>query len=254
LYFAIKTFLKEQIFAQQATKPEELEAVVNQVFGMSIGKITAQSKEVLESEKETIKSDLENKQKAIEKLVKDLHKDLDERQREIRSLERDRTKKFSEITTSLEEHRKIATELRTSTEQLSKVLSNNQKRGQWGERIIEDLLEANGLVEGVHYVRQTSLHNSTLRPDITLLLPNERFVPVDVKFPYSEIQKMAVAETKSAKAGHLKQFGKDLKTKIDKVSEYIDPSHNTLDYAILFVPNEMVFSFINQKFPDLVVR
>src|SRR5258708_15983317 len=60
------------------------------------------------------------------------------------------------------------------------------------------------------------------------------------------------ADTKENKDVHLKQFAQDLKSKIQKVAEYIRPEYNTLDYAILFVLNEMVFSFINQKFPDLV--
>jgi DNA recombination protein RmuC len=170
----------------------------------------------------------------------------------LRLLEQDRTKKFSELTTQLENHRRLTDELRISTEQLGKVLSNNQQRGEWGERIIEDLLTSNGLIEGVHYLKQAKLAATTLRPDISLLLPNERTVPVDVKFPYAEIQKMSLAETKAARDLHLKQFSVDLKNKITKVAEYISPEYQTLDYAILFVPNEMVFSFINQKFPHLV--
>ena len=41
---------------------------------------------------------------------------------------------------------------------------------------------------------------------------------------------------------YLKKFEQDLKTKVNKVAEYIDPAQNTLDYAIMFVPNEAVFS------------
>ncbi len=96
------------------------------------------------------------------------------------------------------------------------------------------------------------LDNSTLKPDITLLLPDHKVVSVDVKFPYSEMQKLAEADSKSAQQGHIKQFEIDLKAKVSKVAEYINPAYNTLDYAILFVPNEMVFSFINQKFPHIV--
>lgn len=247
LYLTLKKFLdtKDQ-------DDKQIEDVVNKVFGMSVGKIAAQSKQILEGEKEAINVNLENKQKVIEKLVTGLQKDLADRQKEIRVLEQDRVKKFSEITTALSEHRDLTKDLRTSTEQLSKVLSNNQARGEWGERIIEDLLQSNGLIEGTHYLRQAKLGKSVLKPDITLLLPNKRVVAVDVKFPYQEIQKMSVAETKKAKSDHLKQFSIDLKVKINKVAEYIKPEENTLDYAILFVPNEMVFSFINQQLPTLV--
>lgn len=251
-FVSLYLLLKKQLDQNQST--QKVEDIVNQVFGLSASKIAEQSKQILQGEKDLIKNDLENKQRAIEKLVTNLQDDLKLRQDEIRNLERDRTQKFSEINKALEQHKELTQDLKISTEQLAKVLSNNQARGAWGERIIEDLLQANGLVEGIHYLKQAKQSESTQRPDITLLLPNKRNVPVDVKFPYSEIQKLSQAETKIAKESHIKQFSLDLKSKIDKVAEYIDPSKDTLDYAILFVPNEMVFSFINQKMPELVDR
>jgi len=249
--FASLYFLLQKKLSKESSQ-EEVENLVHKVFSLSTTKIAQQSKQVLEGEKEAIKIDLENKQKMIEDLVKQLQQDLNERQKEIRLIDKDRNQKFDKLTTQIDEHRKLTKELETSTTQLAKVLSNNQTRGAWGERIIEDLLTSQGLMEGVHYQRQTTLGNSNLKPDITLLLPNNRFVPVDVKFPYSEIQKMATAETKKSKNEHLLQFKRDLKIKISKVAEYINPEENTLDYAIMFVPNEMVFSFINQKLPELV--
>lgn len=245
LYFGLKNLLA-------ARSSTQLEGLVEKAFGMSAEKIAKQSREILQSEKEVIKTDLQNKQQVIEKLVKQLQDDMRERQEEIRELERDRTKKFTEITSALEQHRQLTDELKISTKQLSAILSNNQQRGEWGERIIEDLMVANGLIEGTHYIRQTLLAGTALKPDITLLLPNARKVAVDVKFPYSEIQKMAAAESKEAKKAHMQQFRRDLKEKIDKVALYINPGADTLDYAIMFVPNEMIFSFINQQFSDLV--
>lgn len=250
LYF-VYLQLKNQL--GQAQTSEQAEALVAKVFGLSANQIAAQSKAILSSEKETIKTDLANKQQVMEKLVAELRTEMKEKQCELQNLEKDRLRQFTELTTALTEHRKMTDELKTSTAQLASVLSNNQLRGEWGERIIEDLLRSNGLVEGVHYARQQFLQGSTtLKPDITLLLPDKRVVSVDAKFPYQEIQKMAQAETKPAKAAHLKQFETDLKTKISKVALYINPGSDTLDYAILFVPNEMVFSFINQKLPHLV--
>lgn len=245
LYAAIKQLLS-------ARSQSQLEDLVEKAFGMSAEKIAKQSRDILQSEKEVIKTDLQNKQQVIEKLVKQLQDDMRQRQEEIRELERDRTRKFTEITAALEQHRQLTDELKVTTKQLSSVLSNNQQRGEWGERIIEDLMTANGLVEGTHYVRQTMLIGTNLKPDVTLLLPNERKVAVDVKFPYSEIQKMAAADSKEAKKAHLQQFRRDLKEKIDKVALYINPGADTLDYSIMFVPNEMIFSFINQQFADLV--
>src|SRR5258708_31546842 len=111
------------------------EQMVNQVFGLTAQKIAEQSKNILAGEKEAIQVDLANKQQTIQKLVKDLQDEMRERQTEIRSLEQDRSKKFGEITSALENHRKLADDLRVSTQQLANILSNNQTRGAWGDRI-----------------------------------------------------------------------------------------------------------------------
>lgn len=229
------------LLKKQQTSTTQLEAVVDRVFGMSAQRVAEQSKHILVGERD-----------AIEKLVTNLQRDLLERQKEIRSLEQDRIKTFGELSAGLSAQRELTQELKLSTERLRETLSNNQLRGGWGERIIEDLMRSNGLVESVHYVRQKTLENSTLKPDISLLLPDRRVIPVDVKFPYSEMQKFFEATSTAAKTAHRKQFAQDVKSKIEKVAGYIAPEHNTLDYAVLFVPNEMVFSFINQQFPELV--
>jgi DNA recombination protein RmuC len=218
---------------------------------LALGMFLSSQLRNFQSEKQIIQVDLANKQRTIEQLVQTMHREIQERQSEIRSLEQDRTKKFAELATTLEAHRQQTQQLQLTTQQLATVLSNNQTRGSWGERILEDLLRANGLIEGVHYLKQQS-QNTGLRPDFTLLLPNERVVPIDVKFPYAEIQKMSQTDSKALKDQHMRQFVSDVRTKIQKVAAYIQPDQATLDYAILFVPNEMIFSYINQEFPDVV--
>ncbi len=248
-YFLLKKLLQEKNTAQSN---EQLEDMVHKVFGIASNEIAIQSKGILQGEKDVIRNDLSNKQVMIEKMIKDLRQDLGEQQKEIRSIEKDQIDKISKVGEAVEEHRLLTKELKVSTEQLAKVLSNNQTRGAWGERIIEDLLQANGLQEGIHYLRQSKLGDSNMKPDITLLLPDHRNVPVDVKFPYQEVQKMSMTENQSEKQAHVQQFKRDLKVKVDKVATYISPENDTLDYAIMFVPNEALFSFINQKFPDVI--
>ncbi len=246
LYVALRGLLS----AQRSTP--ELEKIVEQVFGKSASLVTEQSRAILRSEKEVIATDLAHRHKTMAELVEKLQKDLDKRQQELRTLEQDRVQKFSQLVTSLEEHQKITSELQFSTRKLTEVLANNQARGQWGERIIEDLLQSNGLVEGVHYAKQLPLDGTSLRPDITLLLPNKRKVAVDVKFPFSEVHQWVAATTKQQQDILLKQLIANVKGKIDKVADYIHPEAATLDYAVLFVPNEMVFSLINQKAPEVI--
>jgi DNA recombination protein RmuC len=229
------------LLKKQQPSSAQLEAIVDRAFGMSAQRVAEQSKHILTGERA-----------AIEVVVKQLQQELNERQREIRALDQERIKSFGELSEGLKAQREMTQELRGSTEKLRETLSNNQLRGGWGERIIEDLLRANGLVESVHYVRQRMLGSSSMKPDISLLLPDKRVIAVDVKFPYSEMQKLFDADSTVAKNAHRKQFANDVKSKVDTVAKYIAPEHNTLDYATLFVPNEMIFSFINQQFPELV--
>jgi DNA recombination protein RmuC len=259
LLLALVSFLVYFLLKKQAGLKEEdqaldekLETAVNKVFGMTANKIAEQSKNILQSEQNLLKTDLANKQAIIEKLVKQLQEDLNERQKEIREIEKKQIDKISGVTAAIEDHRNLTKELKFSTDKLSSMISNNQQRGAWGERIIEDLLQTSGFQEGQHYLRQSKQKASNLKPDITLLLPDNRNVPVDVKFPYAAIQQMSNTENKSEKKSYMQQFGRDLKAKIDKVAEYISPESDTLDYAILFVPNEMLFSFINQKFSEVI--
>lgn len=245
-------FFIQRILTQKKDSTEDMESLVAKVFGMTATKMAEQSQQILSSERRTIAVDLDNKRQAFEKLITDLRAEMHQKNDELKAFEKDRTQKFGELKSQLDEYRKMSDELRISTQQLAKVLSNNQQRGAWGERIIDDLLTAHGLIEGVHFVKQEYLPGTQFKPDITLLLPDKRFVAVDVKFPYTAIQKMTEAESTSAKAEQVKQFTQDMKAKIKQVAKYILPEANTLDYAVMFVPNEMVFSFINQKFPDLV--
>ncbi len=228
-----------------------LKSLVNEVFGEVSGKITEQSQRVLAGEKAIITTDLKNKQEQIEKVVGELRREMNLRQQDLQRLEKDRNEQFAAITTQIREHQTITKDLQTTTENLGKILSNNPQRGQWGERILDDILRMAGLIEKVHYLKQEKLTAGD-KPDITLLLPNQRVVAVDVKFPYAAVQKMADAETPEAKKAAKKQFITDVRQKISQVAKYINPEQGTLDYAILFVPNELLFSFINQNVPEVI--
>lgn len=254
---AIVGFLVISQLKKQKNPDEEralFKSLVNEVFGEVTGRVTEQSKRVLEGEKEIISTDLKNKHSAIEKVVEELRRELTERQRDLHIADQERNRQFAEVSTRIKEHQEITKELKQNTDQLKNILSNNQMRGQWGEFILDGILRTSGLVEGTHYAKQLALGSESVKPDITLLLPNQRKVAVDVKFPYAAVQKMADAATPTEKAAAKKQFVTDVRNKVKQIVErgYINSEQGTLDYAILFVPNEMLFSFINQTCPEVI--
>jgi len=223
-----------------------------QIDPKTIDTIVSLANDKLGNSQKIIQTDLAGKKDAIESLLKRLTADLDKNQKKLESAESQRIGNFESLKESLESYKKITSELSASTEGLKKVLSNNQLRGAFGEKVAEDLLKQSGFVIGTDYSKQES--DGASRPDFTLYLPDKTKVNIDSKFPYSNIIKMSETTDSAQKTQYLKLFEQDIKKKISEVStrDYIDPEANTVDFVVVFIPNEMIFSFIYEKFPDIL--
>ena len=207
------------------------------------------AKQVLEGQKSDIKTDLEGKKSAIAELIVEMRRDLRRNEERLSTSDQDRVRSFSALQNELESYKKITSELKGTTEQLKNVLSNNQLRGQFGEQVAEDLLKMAGFVIGHDYfVNQAQGENDT-RPDFTILLPDKTKVNVDAKFPYQSLVRLVEAESAEEKERYRRLFIQDVKNKIKQVTTrgYINPQERTVDFVILFIPNEMIFSFIYDK-------
>lgn len=250
---AVGLFLWWQLKQFQRSRDDEAERLSEKMLTKSIGTVLELAKQQLEGEKREIKTDLENKQGAIEKLVRRLEEDIKARQDEIRDLERDRNRQYGEVTKAVEEHRRWTEKLQVSAEQLNRVLSNNQMRGEWGEMAAERILESGGLVEGKHYTKQTQLGTGT-RPDIILHLPGQKKVCVDVKFPFASLQALSQTKHPQEQKRLLGEFEQAVKGRIKEITsrDYISEEEGTLDFVILFIPSEMVFGFVNKNYPQVV--
>lgn len=213
--------------------------------------IMAIAKEKFSTDKEEIKIDLEGKKDAIKTLVEEIRKQLTDTNRQFLESEKERVSHFAELKKELETHKQLAGELRGSTEELKNVLSNNQMRGQFGERVAEDLLKMAGFVINQDYFVQSTFEEG--RPDFTIVLPDKTKVNIDVKFPYQNLQKFTEAKDAEEKKRHMAQFQRDVREKIKQIATrgYINPDDNTVDFAVAFIPNEMIFSFIYERSNDI---
>jgi len=209
--------------------------------------------EKLGAEKENIAIDMANKKAVIEDIAKRMREEMEKQQDKLETAEKERIGSFRELKQELENQRKISQELSTTTEGLKKVLSNNQLRGQFGEQVAEDLLTMSGFVRGVDYEFNKEQKGSETRPDFTIFLPNKVRINVDSKFPYQNLQRMTETQDAGLKKEHVKQFERDIRDKIKQVTtrDYINPEDNTVDFVIMFIPNEMIFSFIYDKMNNL---
>ena len=101
----------------------------------------------------------------------------------VRGLERDREAKFGQLTEQIRNVGEQAAALTASTGTLREALSSSQARGQWGERMAEDILRLMGMKEGVNYRKQETMGANGSRPDFSFMLPGDMKLNMDVKFP-----------------------------------------------------------------------
>jgi DNA recombination protein RmuC len=233
------------------TIAQKLNEIMPNILDQANESLVRMADQKLGAESEKTKIDLENKRSEIERLVKVIQQDLKDSKKDLESTEKERINSFSALKNSLDEYKKITEQLSVSTENLKKVLSNNQLRGQFGEQVADDLLKMAGFVVGETYTRQESDNGS--RPDFTIYLPDRTKINVDAKFPYTALQRMTETDDMQEKNKHMKQFETDVKEKIKQITsrDYISPEEKTVDFVILFIPNEMIFSFIYDKMPSV---
>ena len=192
--------------------------------------------------------ELEGKKKLIDQSLEAMKKEMESVQNLVKNLEKDREKKFGELSTQLKSAVEQTGKLQETTNQLRMVLSNPKARGQWGERMAEDVLRLAGFMEGINYEKQKTLETTTTRPDYTFLLPQGLKLNMDVKFPLDNYVSYLEAENSSEKEKYKSQFLRDVKGRIKEVTtrDYINPEEHTVDYVLVFIPNEQVYAFIQE--------
>lgn len=138
------------------------------------------------------------------------------------------------------------TALAEATSQLQTLLANSSKRGAWGERMAEDVLRAAGLAENINYRKQTQVANGK-RPDFTFLLPEDKVLHLEVKFPLENYRLYAEAESEREVEHYLKEFIKNAKEAITSTAKrgYAE-AEDSVGFVLLLIPMESVWSFIVQ--------
>ena len=172
----------------------------------------------------------------------------------VETTDRARGESVASLVAVTAESRKALDALTSTTGRLTEVLGSGQSRGQWGERMAEDILRVAGFIEGVQYRKNHQLEGGTGRPEFTFLLPEQRVLHMDVKFPLAAYLRYLEAAALPEQEGALREFLRDARARIREVTsrDYIDPASGTLDYVLLFIPNEQVYGFLHERDPDLL--
>jgi DNA recombination protein RmuC len=170
----------------------------------------------------------------------------------VRMLERDRERQYGALTEQIAAAGARAAELSDTTQVLREALASGKARGQWGERLAEDVLQAAGFTEGVSYRKQRAVAGGGI-PDFAFLLPEGREVRMDVKFPLDNYLRYVRAAGDPERDQARSAFLRDARGHVRALArrDYLDPDV-TVDCLLLFIPNEQVYGFLHETDPSLL--
>jgi DNA recombination protein RmuC len=210
--------------------------------------------ETLAKQTQTGVGELEGKKKLIDQTLEAIKGDLQKVEKLVTEFDGERKKAFGEVSKQLEFTAQQTGKLQETTGKLQAALGNTKVRGQWGERMAEDILQLVGFVENVNYTKQKTQEIAKTRPDYTFILPQNLKVNMDVKFPLDNYLNYLNAEAETDRESYKQKFIADTRQKIKEVKtrDYINPEENTVDYALMFIPNEQVFCFIHENCGSIV--
>ncbi len=227
--------------------------VQGEIQRTGVEQLVAQNKAELGRETGRGEEQLKARQGEIDKGLAEVRKELGTLHELVREVDRKRGESIVKLEAVTRESKQQTELLRSETGRLNEVLSGSQTRGQWGERMAEDVLRVAGFIEGVQYCKQQQIEGGASRPDFTFFVQGQR-LNMDVKTPMVEYQRYLEGSTEQECENAARAFKRDVRARIKEVGtrDYIDPEGGTLDYMLIFIPNEQVYGFIHENDPQLL--
>lgn len=198
----------------------------------------------------------------LKELLNPLASDLDGFKKHItESFGKHAEKQFA-LKEQIENIVKVSGDMKSQTENLTKALKGDVKvQGNWGEMIVERILEASGLRKGTHYVAQAvgmglkhPETGSIQKPDFIVNLPEGKHAIIDSKVSLTHYERFCSEENDAAKATHLAQFLNSVRTHVKDLEprRYQDTEGlKTPEYVLMFIPIEGAYALAMQYDADL---
>lgn len=185
-------------------------------------------------------------QESIDVILKPFKDNIREFRERVESIYSRQTEQSGELKSELKRLMELNAQITTETTNLTNALKGNSKvQGDWGEVILETILDNSNLIRGLHYQTQHNIKDeqgNNLRPDVVLNLPNNKQVIIDSKVSLTAYVNSSKADTeverKAALAAHIASMRQHIKELSSKRYQQLVQSP---DFVIMFVPNEPAF-------------
>ena len=202
---------------------------------------------------ESAKGDLDKRQESIKTLVAPLKEQLETYQKRLAQSETTQSATLGEVKKQLETLSLHSQSLASETQQFRMVLKSNQARGRWGEETLRRVVEAAGMSAHCDFSEQTQSGDS--KPDLIVRLPGDRVIIVDAKVPDLDFLNAVDAADETKRTEALSIHANKLKATIKGLADRDYPAQfpNALDYVVLFLPAESLFSAALEGDHDLMI-
>jgi len=202
------------------------------------------------------RSDLEQRQKAVENLVAPINETLTRYDQQIQSMERSRSQAYGSLSQQVESLLVSQQKLESETGRLVKALRRPQVRGRWGEFQLRKVVELAGMSSHCDFVEQETMTSEAgrLRPDLVVKLPGGKNIVVDSKASLQAYLDALETDDEDRRKSLLQDHARQIRNHLQSLSSKAYWSHlkDTPEFVILFIPGESFLSAAAERDAELL--
>ncbi len=182
----------------------------------------------------------------LDKLLKPFRDNITDFRERVERIYSSENEQRGALRNELENLVKLNARITTETANLTQALKGNSKvQGDWGEMILETILDNSNLIRGIHYDTQHNLKDAegnNLRPDVILYLPEGKQIVIDSKVSLTAYTEYVKAEEHSVQEQHLAAHIASVRQHVKELgSKEYQRLLQSPDFVIMFIPNEPAF-------------
>ncbi len=183
---------------------------------------------------------------AIELLIKPFRDNLTDFRKRVEEIYTVQTSQRGELKAELKNLMELNHRITTETVNLTNALKGNSKvQGDWGEMLLETILDSSALTKGIHYETQYNVKDEegrNLRPDVVLRLPEKKEIVIDSKVSLTAFVAYTSATDEAERQRHLAAHIASVRQHVTELGRKdYQRRFNSPDFVIMFIPNEPAF-------------